>query len=117
MNDTPSSFMDFFDIFMGKMNFLDNLFGYIHRGATRSRGGRMGPVVQIKFRRVVKGGNYVCAEVAKHLNKYGVRTFHHGYNHRYRWFYVRKSQEKFARWLFDGETLRTPKRAWKDKTR
>ena len=35
--------MDFFDVFMGKMNFLDNLFGYIHRGATRSRGGRTTP--------------------------------------------------------------------------
>ena len=103
--------MKTFDDVMGTFDFLDNLFGFIHQARSHSRGGRFGVLVKIM---VPYGEGVPVATVRDHLKHHGVRLFHYGYNGDYSWFYVRKTQEKFARWLYDEETqkMRIPKSRW-----
>lgn len=109
--------MNIFDNILGNLNFIDLLFGKANRLKHRSKGGRFGPTVQIKMKRIDKGGDHVLRTVTDHLNRYGVPTFDHGYDAQYRYFRVRKTQINFALWLYNDGKLRTPKRAWKDNKR
>lgn len=108
-------FLDAFDNFMGRINFFEKIFGYIHQARMPSKGGRFGKLVRIEVKRVDHGGEVPSANVRNHLTTHGVRLFHYGYNSHYRWFYVRKSQEKFARWLYNEQTqeFRFPKSRWR----
>ncbi len=105
--------LDFLDDYLfGPMNWLERVFGVANRAIKPSRGGRFGPTVQIRVRRLDKGGRVPFRRVVDHLRTYGVATFDHGYNSQYQWFSVRKTQIKFATWLYNNGTLRTPKHAW-----
>lgn len=106
--------LDFMDDFVwGPFNNAFRLFGIPARLLKPSKGGRFGPTIQIRLRRIDKGGNTPFVTTIQHLERYGVNTFDHGYNSQWFWFSVRKTQAKYARWLYNGGNFRTPKRAWK----
>ena len=104
--------MDLFDNFIGKMDFFDKWFGFINRAVRPSKGGRFGPTVKIAVLRLDKGGKLPFKQIVDHLRRYGVPTFDHGYDARYHYFRVRKTQARFAAWLYNDGSLRTPKRRW-----
>lgn len=106
---------DAFDNFMGAMNFYERIFGVANQAIKPSKGGRFGPMVRIRVKRIDKGGDVAFRQVVGHLHRHGVPTFHHAYDAEWRYFSVRKTQEKWAEWLYNGGNLRTPKRAWKEK--
>lgn len=109
------SFFDFMDDWVwGPFNWFERGFGFTNRLVSPSKGGRFGPTVEIRIRRMDKGGKIPFRSVVDHLRRYGVNTFDHGYNSQYQWFSVRKTQIKFAEWLYNGGNLRTPRRAWRD---
>jgi hypothetical protein len=105
--------IDVIDNILGSLNFIDLLFGKANRLRHASRGGRFGPTVTIRLKRIDKGGDYVLREVIGHLNRHGVPTFDHAYDAQYRYFKVRKTQAAWARWLYNDGNLRSPQRAWK----
>lgn len=109
--------MDLFDNFMGAMNFYEKAFGFANRLRHRSKGGRLGVTVKIRMKRIDKGGRLPLKAVTDHLQKHGVPTLDHGYDANYRYFRVRKTQLTWAKWLYNDGNLRTPKSAWKDRTR
>lgn len=106
--------MDFFDNFMGAMNFYERWFGFANRIVKPSKGGRFGPTVKVKVLRLDKGGKLPFRTIVDHLRQYGVATFDHGYDAKHHHFRVRKTQIKFATWLYNDGALRTPKKAWGD---
>lgn len=102
------------DNFLGGMNFFEKIFGLIHQARMPSKGGRFGKLVRIDVPRVDHDGEVPSAQIRNHLIAHGVRLFHYGYNSHYQWFYVRKTQEKFARWLYNEQIqeFRFPKSRW-----
>ena len=105
--------LDFLDDYLfGPFNWIERVFGFAHRLRKPSRGGRFGATVRIAVLRLDKGGKLPFRRVTDHLRHYGVATFDHGYDAQYHYFRVRKTQAKFAAWLYSNGKLRTPKKAW-----
>lgn len=104
-----------FDNFLGFMNFYERIFGVINQSVKPSKGGRFGPLVRIRMKRIDKGGKHVLITVTDHLERHGVPTFHHAYDAQWRYFSVRKTQVGWARWLYNNGDLRSPKQAWRDR--
>ena len=94
------------------INWPDRLIGLINRMVHRSEHGRFGPVFQIKFQRIDRGGELVSWEVAEHLERHGVVVLEKLYDSKYIYLLVRESQRNLAEWLFNDGVLRETKTRW-----
>lgn len=97
---------------LGAINWPTLVFGFFNQLRKRSKGGRLGPMVRLRIKRIDKGGRYMLDEVTGHLHRHGVPTFRHTYDDTYRYFWVRRTQVDWTKWLVNGEELRTPNTRW-----
>lgn len=108
--------MRMIDTGFGGINYLRFFFGFCNRLRHSSKGGRLGPTVRYRVKRLDnpkrERDEAHVTDVLRHLHQHGVPTFDHNFDGYYFYFSVRKTQHQWVKWLYNGRHLRSPKKGW-----